>query len=668
MNLELLAARPLFSFTYQGEPAAVSPAGAVRCEPGREAVTYTTHFAGPDGLRIIQKAVYYPMFDALEWVLTLRNEGTENTGEIARLYDADLSLPIGEDEPSDDPADPGRLRARIVNPTGSNWTRDEFYPVETFLPEGTVKTWAPSGGRSSFGVAPYFAVSRGEAGCLCAVGWSGQWSASFARCRGEIRMTTGVEDVAFYLYPGEEIRTTSTLLLPYAQGADEAHNRLRRLIKERFSPIGKPGRPAQPPLCFSTWGTVTTAEMTRQIHRMESLDIKPDVYWIDAAWFGSEPYRSEAHWFWQTGDFQVNPFYHPDGLEPVAAAAREAGMGLLLWLEGERANTDSPVAKEHPDWFLPSVNSAPDWFPPRPDLPTPAPAMLLLNLGCREAREYLTELAAGYIERLGLAVYRMDFALDPVEDYWRGNDQPGRRGLNEIRYITGLYDFCDALLERFPHLLLDNCAGGGRRLDMEMMKRAIPLWRSDYQCTPGCDPETAQTHTAGFSRWMPYSGTQGAADFTDTYAMRSAYSPSLVLSAGGFGQPDKLPEDPAALAALRRRMEEYRRLRPYYAADFYPLSGRPALDDGGWEIQQFDRPENRDGILVAFRRPQSPLETARLFLRGVQPERRYRLVSEDTGEMLQFTGQELLETGFAITLTQPRSSAIWRYFWMPGAP
>ena len=52
-------------------------------------------------------------------------------------------------------------------------------------------------------------------------------------------------------------------------------------------------------------------------------------------------------------------------------------------------------------------------------------------------------------------------------------------------------------------MLIDECASGGRRNDLEMMRRAVPLWRSDKTM----EPIGQQTMTYGISMWIPFFGT-----------------------------------------------------------------------------------------------------------------------------------------------------------------
>jgi len=63
--------------------------------------------------------------------------------------------------------------------------------------------------------------------------------------------------------------------------------------------------------------------------------------------------------------------------------------------------------------------------------------------------------------------------------------------------------FWDELRRRHPGMLIDNCASGGRRLDVESLRRSVPLWRSDYRFRD----DRHQGMTYGLSFWIPYHGT-----------------------------------------------------------------------------------------------------------------------------------------------------------------
>jgi alpha-galactosidase len=63
----------------------------------------------------------------------------------------------------------------------------------------------------------------------------------------------------------------------------------------------------------------------------------------------------------------------------------------------------------------------------------------------------------------------------------------------------------------------------------------------------------------------------------------------------------------------------------------------------------------------AFRRDDSPYETARFRLRGLDPQAVYRLKDFDRTEAMDARGKDLMETGLVVGLPQRRSSCIIRY-------
>jgi len=226
--------------------------------------------------------------------------------------------------------------------------------------------------------------------------------------------------------------------------------------------------------------------------------------------------------------------------------------------------------------------------------------------------------------------------------------------MTEIRHVEGYLAFWDELLRRHPDLWIDSCASGGRRDDLETLRRSAPLLRSDYPLIAPA-PATSdgqQCHTMGISLWIPHHGT--GLGISDPYSMRSAFAPAYRI---GWN----VRERNADLALLRRTVEEFRRTEEFWLGDYYPLT-RWSLDDDIWAAWQLDRPETGSGVVQAFRRAGSPYETCRLRLRGLEADPLYAVDDLDRpGETRRFPGKELLEKGLPVTLPVPRSSAILIY-------
>ena len=68
----------------------------------------------------------------------------------------------------------------------------------------------------------------------------------------------------------------------------------------------------------------------------------------------------------------------------------------------------------------------------------------------------------------------------------------------------------------------------------------------------------------------------------------------------------------------------------------------------------------RAGMVIAFRRPESPYISARFALGGLDPEKQYTLRYEDDGHVETVEGAALAD-GLDLTLDEPRSSVLITY-------
>ena len=97
---------------------------------------------------------------------------------------------------------------------------------------------------------------------------------------------------------------------------------------------------------------------------------------------------------------------------------------------------------------------------------------------------------------------------------------------------------------------------------------------------------------------------------------------------------------------------------PFYYGDYYPLT-KNIRDNSVWIAWQFDRPEQGDGVVQAFRRNTSVYETGRAEARGLDLNCMYEVIDLDRGQPRQFSGKELLEKGLPVTISnQPGAVAI----------
>ncbi|MBI4532104.1 MAG: alpha-galactosidase [Candidatus Latescibacteria bacterium] len=629
-------ALPPFSFIYDGQLSTDFLTGwqfhhETSTLDDKKTVQTFTYTNSRTGLEVRCVCEVFQDFPAVEWVLHFKNTGTSDTPIIEDVQVLDTTLMCTEGG-----------EVILHRALGSSASRMDFAPIDEVVKPNTQIRFAPVGGRSSNTSAfPFFNVEfplhEETEGVVVGIGWSGQWAASLTRNSGTgLTVRAGMEGVHLRLHPDEQIRTPRILLLFWkGDHRMEGHNLLRRFILSHHT-LQKEGQPVTAPLACvgsprffdesNTGAEFNDATEHNQIEfarRYRELGLETEYWWIDAGWFEGRWPNGVGNWFIRKDGF-------PNGLRPVSDAVKQLGMGFLLWFEPERVYQGTWLDREHPEWVLK--------LPDRPNG--------LLNLGNHEARRWLTGHISGMIEREGISIYRQDFNMDPLP-YWHATDKPDRQGITEIRHIEGLYAFWDELLSRHPGLIIDNCASGGRRIDLETTSRSIPLWRTDYHYF---EPNGYQSHTCGLNFSLPLSGTGSGSP--DTYAFRSSMNSAVVLAWNLYA-----PDFPVEQA--QRLIAEFMRVRPFFYGDFYPLTAHSVSDDV-WMAYQFHREDMRQGVVLAFRRPESPYLSARLKLCGLHPEAQYDLTFEDTGVRQTLTGEALCR-GIIVTIEEAPGSVLITY-------
>lgn len=620
------------------------------------------------GLTCTLELTEYADFPAVEWVVRLRNDGAADTPPLHDFAALDTAWSAASDD----------VLPVLERALGSDGRADDFQLLREELRESmwsmpprhvirmdsaanaafrTVRNGSPSwlreDGRTSATWLPFFNLCTDDDGVLVLLGWSGEWFAEFNHGgHGVTRVSAGMEHLHLALRPGESLRSPRVLLLPWQGTPRHAHNLLRQFLLAWHCPQDADGRPLPTPICCGAWGGTPTAGHLERIAHIAAQRLPYDYYWVDAGWYGTADVPSPdvfaGAWGRQIGDWRVNLHYHPDGLKPISEAAHRAGMGFLLWFEPETAIQGTPMTLAHPEWFL-----------TRHDGPRTEGEQLLLNLGHPDAWRYIVETVSGLIAENGIDCYREDFNIDPVP-FWRLADTSGRTGETELRFVEGLYAFWDELRRRHPGLLIDNCASGGRRLDLETISRSLALWRTDYNCFPALNPDAVQIHTAGLAQWLPDNATSPGATPGDTYQVRSAFSAGLVLSMDEFGLRRDFADPSYPWAWHRRMLEEADRLRPFFYGDVYPLTPCSTAPEA-WSVLQLHRPDLDAGALLAFRRPESPVCAATYQLQGLRTDRTYVFTDVERGAVTRLTGRELRTAGLPLTLAEPRSSCLLLY-------
>ena len=585
------------------------------------------------GLEVTLK-VEYSAENAAHLLLKCKNIGEENTYQIRNAKTLDLKLGTGK------------------SPVYHGLTGD-YCGAESYLPRDFKVTEdyheEPTGGRSSDRTGfPYFDLSWEQNAAVFGIGWTGQWSKDILLAENGVNVQIGLCDSDFYLKPGEEVRGASVLVV---WGTDTVRTRrkFRSILKEEYSPKKRLGEKMYVPVsiqCFDRYygggGSGKDSSWNTEAGQIRTVDAALkvggiDTLWLDAAWFkGCFPCG--------VGNFSYHEGFH-NSLGPVAEYAHKNGMNFVLWFEPERVHCDTELYPQTEKLLIDPVNDR----------------NRLYNLGDDAAREWLKNKLIAMIRENGVDVYRQDFNIDPLR-FWRHKDEPGRSGITEMKYIAGLYDLWDSIIAEFPGILIDNCASGGRRLDLETAKRSITLWKSDTGCfTESMNEEEpdksmrvtawSQNQTLALSEYIPYHAC--AVWEIDPYTVRSTATKGVACNFHIF--------DPEFdFAGATRIVEEVHELAPYWEGEFTPLTPISTAEDvfAAWELSCGEK-----GAVYVFRREFCEEDTFVVKFTTVEEEQKYKLVFIDEKlerREAEYLGSQL-STGLTVKLCEKRSSLIIKY-------
>ena len=117
------------------------------------------------------------------------------------------------------------------------------------------------------------------------------------------------------------------------------------------------------------------------------------------------------------------------------------------------------------------------------------------------------------------------------------------------------------------------------------------------------------------------------------------------------------------LSRLRRLYSQWRQISVCYRGDYYPLTPY-SRDNKAWIAWQFDLPEQDTGVVQAFRRADGTDPTTVLRLRGLSPQTRYVLTTQNADgdeEKIELGGSHLLEPGLPVTIEDRPGAAVITY-------
>ena len=546
-----------------------------------------------------------------EWTVFIKNAGKQNSGVISEFYALDKGFETG--------------KADLYYSNGSDDEPDDFVLNKrsvSLIP----KTFNSKDGRPTDNYLSYFNVSGDNTGFVLGIGWSGLWEAVIGKDGENTSVTVKQENFEAYLLPNETVRSPLVSLSFYENhNALKGFNSFRKWVTDCVYPENIPDTITMMEVAGPH--SISTADQIIDTLNSFGDDIYNNVdnFWMDAGW-----YKYNTGWHDGVGNWTPDTSRYDNGISELSSYAKTKDCGHVLWYEPERVMRDTILynaGTENEQWLVDTGDDHVMW-----------------NLADDDAAKYLSEFMAKSLNENGVTVYRQDFNFSP-DAYWAKADAEyygGRTGIAENHYVTNLYGFLDYLCENVEGLVIDNCASGGRRLDLEFTRRSFPAWRSDYNCSYHFDIiESTQSQTYGISFWLPVTGT--LAYRGSEYEARSSIIPCILETFA---------------TVQTEHFSKYAEQRGLMTQNYCPI------ENGGYSkneihAMQFSTADGTKGEALIYKRANVNDKEFTFKLNGLNPDEIYEIYDYDTPEIkTTYTGKELMEDGYKLSLPDGEKAII----------
>jgi alpha-galactosidase len=444
--------------------------------------------------------------------------------------------------------------------------------------------------------------------------------------------------------PGETV-TTPVMHLGFVPGDFDAavqamHDHTRRSVM-RPQPRGRG--------CWVESGIGPEVEITPAVvHHCiaTAAAVGAEVFFMDAIWFTTRG----NDWMNTVGDWRPGPCF-PDGLAPFRDHAHRAGMLWGLWMEPERIAAGTRAAKAHPEFYKRGYDgraATGEGFDGWIDLARPAVAQWVEAEMCRVIEEY------------ELDFFRFD---------WNTGGHLGGQNLRDgavenahWRYYEALYGILERVRARYPDLILENCAGGGGRTDLGMVRFFSHTWVTDWQVAP-----RSFSITNGMTIALPPEHVDRLLHGQANYVTADIdFQARLCLfgrpTIGGLLWPAGSAPNPLLLERVKHMVSLYKDfVRPFLPESriYHHTPAVTGRDAAGFGVLELAAPDRSRAVAGIFRLADVKAEPVYVLrFRGLDIGRRYRLTSDNQGSGTEVEGRELVTTGIPVTLHGPLTSEL----------
>jgi alpha-galactosidase len=492
--------------------------------------------------------------------------------------------------------------------------------------------------------SPYWVLRNNLSGesAIVALAWSGNHFADFAQRDNRLSFSAGPLGSAplRVISPGETVRSPAVHLGLFHASTDQVIHKWHQHLRASVIPPRPAGKE------MYTLGARVVEQPGEWILREIDMaaEMGCEAFMVDAGWYGDR----FDQWFEQRGDWREGDWL-PGGLKGIRDHIHHKGMLFGLWLEPEAMSAKSKLFQQHPDWAL----SADDGT-------KLGEFGYSLNLAHPDAARYVEESVLRVMREVQPDFYKTDYNITTYEG---GQNVRGGFAEHETwRHFETLYQLYDRVRREYPHVALENCAGGGGRNDLGMLSRFHYCASSDYSTFP-----RSIRQINSLSHFLPpeaicyYHNHIPFAHLTadlDTHLRVTLFAVPLYV---GFGAQNAQRDTPY-FAATRRTIELAKTFcRPIMANHARVYHHTPDIGvfrPAEWCVLEYAAQDRSRAYAGIFRLSQTGADEYVFRPRGIDAGCDYRVTLDNTQQTYRVSGHELLNEGVRVLLDAPLTSEL----------
>lgn len=454
--------------------------------------------------------------------------------------------------------------------------------------------------------------------------YSGNFSA-LAECdfNGTTRFIMGINptDFTWNLAPNECFETPEAVMVFTDEGIGEMSRIFHRFYNNNL--VRGVWKTQKRPLLINSWEAAyfdfDTDKLAAFAKAAKELGVEMLV--MDDGWFGKRNNDRSS-----LGDWYVNEEKLKGGLGNLISQVKEQGLKFGIWYEPEMISPDSDLFRAHPDWHVHVQGRT----------PMIGRKQYVLDVSREDVREAIWTQIYDVLSQHEIDYVKWDFNRN-ISDAASALLPPEKQTEFFHRFILGTYDLMNRLTTTFPHILFENCSGGGGRFDPAMLYYSPQIW-----CSDNTDAIERLSIQCGTSLCYPAStmGAHVSANSRTNIATRGN-----VALWGTFGyemDPRKINEEEKRIVLTQ--VEEYHK---YYDlihyGDLYRLVS-PA-ENPYHVVWEFVSPDKKEALVTMVTVKTDINNHFVVKLRGLDPKARYEC--DLTGEV--YFGASLMNAGVVLS-------------------